>query len=82
MNQVIDDARLKTFVKEALFELIRERKDEFRELLAEALEDYEDAAMIRAINEGMETEEMPLDEFRAWLRSGYEDHNQKIDAET
>jgi hypothetical protein len=49
MSASLDDARLKALLKETLIELLEERRQEFSELLLEALEDL---ALSRAIREG------------------------------
>jgi len=49
MNMTVDAATLKQLLKEALAELLVENREDFLELLAEAIED---AAMVRAIQEG------------------------------
>ena len=49
MEASLDDARLKSLLKETLVELLEERREEFSELLLEALEDL---ALSRAIREG------------------------------
>ena len=49
MNMTVDAATLKQLLKEALAELLVENREDFLELLAEAIED---AAMIKAIQEG------------------------------
>ena len=54
MNMTVDAATLKQLLKEALGELLVENREDFLELLAEAIED---AAMIKAIQEG---EDSPL----------------------
>jgi len=54
MNMTMDAATLKQLLKEALGELLVENREDFLELLAEAIED---AAMIKAIQEG---EDSPL----------------------
>lgn len=54
MEATIDEAKLKQLVKEALIDLLDERREFLSELLIEAMED---TAMIRAIQEG---EQSPL----------------------
>ena len=49
MEASLDDARIKALLKETLVELLEERREEFSELLLEALEDL---ALSRAIREG------------------------------
>jgi len=52
MEASLDDAKLKALLKETLVELLEERRDEFSDLLLEALEDL---AFSRAIREGEDT---------------------------
>jgi len=53
---VLDEARVKALVKEALLEILDERKD----LLAGVIEEViEDIGMLRAIKEGEETPDVP-----------------------
>jgi len=49
MEASLEDAKLKALLKESLIELLEERREEFSELLLEALEDL---ALSRAIREG------------------------------
>lgn len=49
MEASIDDAKIKALLKETLFELLEERREEFANLLLEVLEDL---ALSRAIREG------------------------------
>lgn len=49
MEASLEDAKLKALLKETLVELLEERREEFSELLLEALEDL---ALSRAIREG------------------------------
>ncbi len=49
MGASLDDARLKALLKDILVELLEERREEFSDLLLEALEDL---ALGRAIQEG------------------------------
>ncbi|MEW5803769.1 MAG: hypothetical protein AB1847_16875 [bacterium] len=53
IDTLIDEDRLKELFKEALVEVLEERKDLFSELLAETLEDI---ALAHAIQEGESTE--------------------------
>jgi len=48
----LDDARMKALVKDALVELLQERGELLRGIIAEALED---AGMVQAIRQGQET---------------------------
>ena len=52
METPIDEVRIKQWLKEALVEVVEERKDVLQELLAEVMEDV---AMVRAIQEGETT---------------------------
>ncbi len=52
MEPLLDDVRLKALLKEALMEVLEERREDFYELLSEALEDI---ALSRAIQEGEAT---------------------------
>ncbi len=49
MEASLEDAKLKALLKETLVELLEERREEFSELLLEALEDL---ALTRTIREG------------------------------
>jgi len=49
----LDETQIKELFKQALVELLQERKDLFYELVAEIVEDF---ALLRAIEEGEETE--------------------------
>ena len=49
MDVSLDNVRFKSLLKETLLELLEERREEFSELLLEALEDV---ALYRAIREG------------------------------
>jgi Asp-tRNA(Asn)/Glu-tRNA(Gln) amidotransferase C subunit len=53
-QMMIDNERLKDVLKEAMLELLQERKDIFQDAFAEVLEDF---AFARAIDEGITTEE-------------------------
>ena len=52
METPIDEVRIKQWLKEALVEVVEERKDVLQELLTEVMEDV---AMVRAIQEGETT---------------------------
>jgi hypothetical protein len=52
MEASIEDAKIKALLKETLVELLEERREEFSDLLLEALEDL---ALSRAIREGEDT---------------------------
>ena len=52
MNATLDAVDLKQLLKDAMSELLAERREDFQELLAETIEDM---AMIKAIQEGENT---------------------------
>jgi len=52
MKATLDAAELKQLLKDALSELLDERREDFRDLLAETLEDM---GMVKAIEEGEDT---------------------------
>jgi hypothetical protein len=52
METIIDEERIKKLFKEALVEVLEERKELLHELLAEVIEDI---ALARAIQEGEDT---------------------------
>ena len=52
METPIDEVRIKQWLKEALVEVVEERKDVLHELLTEVMENV---AMVRAIQEGETT---------------------------
>ena len=51
-QKLLDERQIKESVKQALVDLLRERKDLLYELIAEIVEDY---ALARAIKEGEQT---------------------------
>jgi hypothetical protein len=53
ITQIADEDRLKTILREVLVEVLDQRRDWFTAVVAEAMED---AAIVRAIKEGEETE--------------------------
>ncbi|WP_129628278.1 hypothetical protein [Candidatus Oscillochloris fontis] len=59
-----DETRLKALLKEALVEVLEQRREWFSMLLAEALED---SAFVQAIKEGEATEIVGRDEIFALL---------------
>ncbi|HNR31970.1 MAG TPA: hypothetical protein PKI11_13855 [Candidatus Hydrogenedentes bacterium] len=60
MKTVMDEARLKQLVKEALIDILDERREYLSELLVEAIEDV---AMVRAIQEEEHTPEVARDDI-------------------
>jgi hypothetical protein len=67
MPSVIDEARLKELVKEALQEILEERKDLFADMLAEAIEEI---ALARAVQEGENSLPVSQEEILRALRVG------------
>jgi len=59
VETLINDARLKTLIKEAVAEVMEERKDVLRELLIEAIEDI---GLVNAIKEGEKSKSISRDE--------------------
>jgi len=60
----VDELQLKTLVKEAVWELIQERREELSDLFGELIEDM---ALARAIREGEASESVSRDEVLALL---------------
>ena len=61
-----DETRLKALLKEALVEVLEQRREWFSALVAEALED---AALVQAIKEGETSELVSRDEIFDLLRA-------------
>ena len=59
MQTPIDDTKLKQLLKEALIEVLEEKKNIFYDLMIEAMED---TALVRAIREGEDTESVSKQE--------------------
>ena len=64
METSIDNDKLKEIFKQAIIEAMEEKKDVVHDLLVEAMEDL---AMIRAIEQGEETELVSRDEVMSIL---------------
>jgi hypothetical protein len=60
----LNETQLKDLMKAAVLEIFEERRDLFQELIAEALEDI---AMIKAIDEGKDSEPVSRDAIFAIL---------------
>ena len=60
METLVDDIKLKNLMKQALIEVIEEKKEVVHDLLIEAMEDV---AMIRAIQEGEDSGPAGRDEI-------------------
>lgn len=67
MTTTIDDVQLKTVVKEAMWELVQEKREEFSDLFGEIIEDM---ALARAIREGESSDPVSRAEVMALLESG------------
>ena len=65
MNPATDPETLKKIIKAALIEVFDERQDLIRDAVAEAIEDI---AMVRAIEEGMNSGAATEEEVLALLR--------------
>jgi hypothetical protein len=61
-----DETRLKALLKEALVEVLEQRREWFSALMAEALED---AALVQAMKEGETTDLVSRDEIFALLEA-------------
>ena len=60
MQTVIDESRIKQLFKEALIEMLEEKKSVFHDLIVEAMEDL---ALASAIREGENTEKVDRQEI-------------------
>lgn len=60
----VDELQLKIVIKEAVWELVQEKREEFSDLFGEIIEDM---ALIRAIREGETSEPVSRDEVLAML---------------
>jgi len=60
----VDEQQLKTVVKEAIWELVQEKRAEFSDLFSEIIEDL---ALVHAIREGEASEPVSRDEVLAML---------------
>ncbi len=60
MQTLIDDVKLKQLLKEALIEAIEEKRNLFYDLIVDAVEDI---AIVRAIQEGENTETISKQEI-------------------
>ena len=67
MNLSIDERRIKQLFKEALVEVIEERRSVFHELLTEAIED---AALVHAIQDGEDSAPVSKQEVLKLLANG------------
>ena len=56
----LEDERLKTIFKQAMLELVEERRDVFYDLFAEIMEDL---ALVQAIKEGADSEPVSREEI-------------------
>ena len=60
----IDEGKLKELIKTALVEVLESRQDLVREIVEDAMEDF---AFSRAIEQGLESEQIPREEVFAIL---------------
>lgn len=60
ITQLSDEDRLKTILREVLVEVLDQRRDWFTAVVAEAMED---AAVVRAIKEGEDTDLVSREEI-------------------
>ena len=67
MNLSIDERRIKQLFKEALVEVIEERRSVFHELLTEAIED---TALVHAIQDGEDSTPVSKQEVLKLLDNG------------
>ena len=58
-DATLDERRMKDLLKEALLEILQERKDLLYDLFSEVLEDF---ALVKAIQEGEMTDSVSKDE--------------------
>ena len=68
-SQHIDEGRIKALFKEALIELLEERKDLLQDAVAEALEDF---ALGRAMKEAEDSESVDRETVMEALRGSYD----------
>ena len=66
METIIDDAKIKNLFKQAIIEAIEEKKDVVHDMLVDAMEDI---AMIRAIQDGENSELVSKDDIFKILES-------------
>lgn len=66
MEAFMDEGRIRKLLKEALVEVLEERREVFYELLAEVIEDI---ALAHAIREGEDTEPVSKQEIFRLLES-------------
>jgi len=64
MVTTIDEGKLKELIKTALVEVLESRQDLVREIVEDAMEDF---AFSRAIEQGLESEQIPREEVFAIL---------------
>ena len=67
MNLSLDERRIKELFKEALIEVIEERRSVFHELLTEAIEDN---ALVHAIQDGEDSASVSKQEVLKLLDNG------------
>lgn len=67
MATLIDEAKLKDMLKEAVVEALNENRGLVKDIVEEALEDI---ALARAIDEGLRSEPIPREDVFAILEGG------------
>jgi len=66
MDITLEKSQLKELIKESFVELLSERKEEFRLLIVDALEEI---GMVQAIEEGLKTPRVDREEALSWIKS-------------
>jgi hypothetical protein len=75
MSQIIvDEEQIKALIKQALVEVLQERKDVLYDVLAEVIEDL---ALVEAIKEGEATETVSMEDVLQALEDTLEDRVQE-----
>jgi len=66
MDITLEKSQLKELIKESFVELLSERKEEFRMLIVDALEEI---GMVQSIEEGLKTPRVDREEALSWIKS-------------
>ncbi|MGB3296014.1 MAG: hypothetical protein WBB01_23775 [Phormidesmis sp.] len=69
-NSSLSETQIKSLMKAAILEIFQERRDLFQDLIAEALEDI---ALIKAIDEGKDSEPVNRNTIFAILESSQDE---------
>jgi hypothetical protein len=67
LESSLSEAQIKDLMKAAILEIFQERRDLFQDLIAEALEDI---ALVKAIDEGKDSEPVSREAIFEILESG------------